>query len=127
MAAFVFAAARGLLTVVASLAAEDRLQACRPQQLWLMGPAAPWHVGSSQTRDRTRVPCTGRRTPNHRATREALFPVFKFYFLVIFFENLLPSFLNFYILFFCLFLFSSVVFYFTFFFKLEYNCFTMLC
>ena len=41
------------------------------QQLWLTGPAAPRHVGSSQTRARTRVPCTGRRTPNHRATREA--------------------------------------------------------
>ena len=27
------------------------------QQLWLTGPAAPRHVGSSQTRARTRVPC----------------------------------------------------------------------
>ena len=34
------------------------------QQLWPMGPAAPRHVGSSQTRARTRV-------PNHCATREA--------------------------------------------------------
>ena len=42
------------------------------QQLWLTGPAAPRHVGSSQTRARTRVPCTGRQTPNHCATREAL-------------------------------------------------------
>ena len=42
------------------------------QQLWLTGPAAPWHVGSSQTRARTRVLCIGRRTPNHCATREAL-------------------------------------------------------
>ena len=41
------------------------------QQLWLTGPAAPWHVGSSQTRARTRVPCIGRRTLNHCATREA--------------------------------------------------------
>ena len=41
------------------------------QQLWLAGPAAPRHVGSSQTRARTRVPCTGRQTPNHCATREA--------------------------------------------------------
>ena len=29
-----------------------------------------WHAGSSRTRARTRVPCTGRRTPNHCATRE---------------------------------------------------------
>ena len=42
------------------------------QQLWLTGLAAPRHVGSSQTRARTRVPCTGRQTLNHCATREAL-------------------------------------------------------
>ena len=41
------------------------------QQLWLTGPAAPWHMGSSQTRARTRVPCIGRQTLNHCATREA--------------------------------------------------------
>ena len=41
------------------------------QQLWLTGPAAPRHAGSSQTRARTHVPCTGRQTPNHCATREA--------------------------------------------------------
>ena len=41
------------------------------QQLWLTGPVAPWHVGSSQTRARTRVPCIGRRILNHCATREA--------------------------------------------------------
>ena len=41
------------------------------QQLWLTGPVAPQHVGSSQTRTGTRVPCLGRRTPNHCATREA--------------------------------------------------------
>ena len=33
--------------------------------------AAPWHVGSSRCRARTRVPCIGRRILNHRATREA--------------------------------------------------------
>ncbi|KAJ8797451.1 hypothetical protein J1605_001758 [Eschrichtius robustus] len=32
------------------------------QQLWLTGPVAPRHVGSSQTRARTRVPCIGRQT-----------------------------------------------------------------
>ena len=42
------------------------------QQLWLTGPAAPRHVGSPQTRARTRVPCIGRQIPNHCATREAL-------------------------------------------------------
>ena len=42
------------------------------QQLWLTGLVAPWHVGSSQTRARTRVPCIGRQTLNHCATREAL-------------------------------------------------------
>ena len=41
------------------------------QQLWPTGPAAPRHVGSSQTRARTRIPCIGRQTLNHCATREA--------------------------------------------------------
>ena len=36
-----------------------------------MGLVAPWHVGSSRTRARTRVPCIGRRILNHYATREA--------------------------------------------------------
>ena len=47
------------------------------QQLWLTGPVAPRHVGSSQTRARTSVPCLGRRTLNHCATREALVFYFK--------------------------------------------------
>ena len=38
-----------------------------------MGLVAPWHVGSSQTRARTRVPCIGRQILNHCATREARF------------------------------------------------------
>ena len=46
------------------------------QQLWLTGPVAPRHVGSSQTRARTRVPCIGRQTLSHCATREALFYLF---------------------------------------------------
>ena len=33
---------------------------------------APQHVGSSRTRAQTCVPCIGRRTLNHCATREAL-------------------------------------------------------
>ena len=40
--------------------------------MWLTGPVAPWHVGSSQTRARTCVPCIGRQILNHCATREAL-------------------------------------------------------
>ena len=35
-----------------------------------MGLVAPWHVGSSQTRDQTCVPCIGRWILNHCATRE---------------------------------------------------------
>ena len=42
------------------------------QQLWPTGPVAPQHVGSSQTRARTCVPCIGRQTLNHCATRKAL-------------------------------------------------------
>ena len=41
------------------------------QQLWPTGPAAPRHVGSSQTRARTRVPCISRQILNPCATREA--------------------------------------------------------
>ncbi|XP_059966609.1 equilibrative nucleoside transporter 1 isoform X2 [Mesoplodon densirostris] len=44
-------------------------QAQRP---WLAGPATPRHVGSSRTGARTCVPCIGRQTLNHCATREAL-------------------------------------------------------
>ena len=42
------------------------------QQLWLTGLVTPRHVGSSQTRARTHVPCISRQTVNHCATREAL-------------------------------------------------------
>ena len=41
------------------------------QQLWRMDLVSPWHVGSSWTRARTRVPCIGRWILNHCATREA--------------------------------------------------------
>ena len=40
--------------------------------MWLTGPAALRHVGSSQTRARTRVPCISMQILNHCATREAL-------------------------------------------------------
>ena len=42
------------------------------QQLWYTGLVVPRHLGSSQTRARTRVPCIGRQIPNNCATREAL-------------------------------------------------------
>ena len=41
------------------------------QYLWCMGLAAPWHVRSSWTRNRTHVSCIGRRILYHWATREA--------------------------------------------------------
>ena len=70
-------AVRGPLTIAASH--HRGLTCCgaqapdaQAQQPWLTGPAAPRHAGSSQTRARTRVPCIGRQTPNHCATREAL-------------------------------------------------------
>ena len=47
------------------------------QWLWLTGLVAPRHVGSSQTRARTRVPCIGRQTLSHCATREALLLVLR--------------------------------------------------
>ena len=40
------------------------------QQLWRTGFVAPWHVGSSRTRARTRVPCIGRWILNHCTTKE---------------------------------------------------------
>ena len=46
------------------------------QYLWLTGPATARHVGSYQTRARTRVPCIGRQILNHCATREATVFVF---------------------------------------------------
>ena len=50
-----------------------RVQAtdAQAQQLWLTGLVAPRHVGSSQTRAQTHVPCIGRQILNHCATREA--------------------------------------------------------
>ena len=57
-----------------------RLAASRAQaqQLWRTGLVAPQHVGSSWTRARTRVPCTGRQILNHCATREVQLYYFKY-------------------------------------------------
>ena len=65
-----FIAVRGPLTIVASCCGAQAPDA-QAQQLWLTGLVTPWHVGSSQTRARTRVPCIGRQILNQCATREA--------------------------------------------------------
>ena len=69
---------QGLLIVVASLAVEPRPWGAHMlQQLWLtgstagcMGLVALQHVGYSQTRDRTCVPCIGRWILHHWTNRE---------------------------------------------------------
>ena len=86
-----FIAVHGLLIAVAALVAEYGLQGSWAsvvgvqglssfsslalvwiQQLWCTGSIAPQHVGSFWCRDQTCVPCIGRQTLNHWATREAL-------------------------------------------------------
>ena len=49
------------------------------QSSWCTGLVAPWPVGSysSQTRERTHVPCTGRQVLNHWTTRELPFITFQ--------------------------------------------------
>ena len=42
------------------------------QRLRHTGFVIPWHVGSSQTRDQTHVPCVDRWIPMHCATRKVL-------------------------------------------------------
>ena len=42
------------------------------QMLQLVGLAALWHVGSSQTRDQASVPCIGRQILNHWPTQKVL-------------------------------------------------------
>ena len=56
---------RRLLIAAASLMAEFRFQGLRAQYLWYTGLVALQHVGSSWTRDGTRVPCTGRQIINY--------------------------------------------------------------
>ena len=65
-----FIAVCGPLTIAAFRCGAQAPDA-QAQQLWLTGPFAPRHVGSSQTRAQTRVPCIGRQILNHCATREA--------------------------------------------------------
>ena len=54
-----------LLTMVASLAAEQGSRVLGLQQLWPMGLAALHHMESSNTRDQTCLPCIGRWILNH--------------------------------------------------------------
>ena len=74
-----FIAVRGPLTIAAS---RCRAQApdAQAQQLWLTGLVALRHVGSSQTRARTRFPCIDRQILNHCATREALYNFYNSHF-----------------------------------------------
>ena len=79
MLCWVFVAACGLSLVVASRGYSS-LQCAGFSLRWFLllqstgsrhaGLVAPRHVGSSQTRARTHVPCVGRQILNHCATRE---------------------------------------------------------
>ena len=66
-----FIAVHGPLTIAASLVAEHRLQTRRLSSCGSRAQLLRGRVGSSQTRARTRVPCTGRQILNHCAAREA--------------------------------------------------------
>ena len=52
--------------------------------MWATGLVAPRHVGSSQTRARTRVPCISRQTLNQCTTREAPYHFFFLIFIYLF-------------------------------------------
>ena len=60
----------GLLTMTASLVVEQGLQGMRASVAAAHGLVAQQHVGSSQSRDQTRVSCTGRQILDHRAPPE---------------------------------------------------------
>ena len=74
-----FIAVRGPLTIAASRYGAQAPDA-QAQYLWLTGLVAPRHVGSSRTRARTIVPCIGRQTLSHCATREAPMCLFELWF-----------------------------------------------
>ena len=63
-----FVAVHGFLTAVAPLVAEHRLQAEGSSKCGTQALVALWHTESSQTRDRTHVPCISRRTLILRTT-----------------------------------------------------------
>ena len=62
----------GLLMTAASLVAEHGLWSVGFSSCGPVGLVAPRHVGSSWTRGRTCVPCTGRWILSHWTTREVL-------------------------------------------------------
>jgi len=74
----VLAAERGLSPAVVSgdcslivvLGLLGGLSCCGARALELMGLVAVWHVESSQTRDRTHVPCIDRQIPIQCTTRK---------------------------------------------------------
>ena len=57
---------------MASLIAEHKLEGMGAQWLWHKGLTALQHVGSSQIKGQTHVPCMGRQILNHWTTREVL-------------------------------------------------------
>ena len=67
-----FVSVSGLLLAVSSLVAEHRLWGTWASVVVVHGLVAPRHVGSSQTRDLTCVPCIGRQILSIWATREVL-------------------------------------------------------
>ena len=74
---FSLVAAHRLLIAVTSLVWSTGSRVCGLQHLGLnswgsRGLAAPWHMGSSQTRDPTYVSCFGSWILYHWTTREAL-------------------------------------------------------
>ena len=71
-----FIAVLRLLLTVASLALEHRLRVQELQYLGPVGLVALLHVESSQTRDRTCIPCISRRILYHWTTREVQRVVF---------------------------------------------------
>ena len=68
-------AGHGLWSSWASVVAARGLSGCGPWEpeyrLSNCGLVVPWHMGSSQIRDRTLVSCIGRRILYHWVTREA--------------------------------------------------------
>ena len=72
--AFSICSKRGLLSSWGTWASHcSGFSACGAQALECVSLAAPRHVGSSRTGDRTCVPCTGRWILNQRAIRKAQF------------------------------------------------------
>ena len=72
-----------------NLRSTDSSSSAQAQELWPMGLAAPWHVGSSHTRDRTQISCTGSWILYHWGTKEV--PECEFNHIYIFFNQTMQS------------------------------------